>query len=169
MRYQSTHYTNNQGLAFSETLSDNERMLNIRERRALAAKADVKELIDEYGMDNTGRLLDVHRTTVSRWHSGEIIAPVAVILALRAAVWGQLPGMNHKWWRGWKFGLDGYLYSDAGQQFHPGDMLARQYERALIASLQNQVKELEADLARAVDHARHNDAAANDMMIHRVR
>lgn len=140
MHYPFTHYTNNQGLAFSETLSDNERMLNIRERREAAAKADVKELIDELGAENVGRLLDVHRTTISRWHSGEIVAPIAVILALRGAARGQLPGMNHTWWRGWKFGLDGYLYSDAGQQFHPGDLLARQYERALIASQKREIE-----------------------------
>lgn len=124
-------------------------MLNVRERRSLHAKSEATELIDDYGPSRTEALLNVHRTTVERWRTGAIEPPTAVLLALRAACKGQVPGMELRQWEGWGFGRDGLLWSPNGRSYGPGDLMAQQYERALIRSLQSQVRDLQTRLARA--------------------
>lgn len=94
-------------------------MLNVRERRAIAAKSEAAELIAEYGAHRTEVLLNVHRTTVTRWLSGEVEPPTAVLIALRAALAG-MPSM----WPGWSFGRDGLLYGPGSTRgYSAGDVL----------------------------------------------
>lgn len=124
-------------------------MLNVRQRRSAQAKAEVAELIADYGPGRSEALLNVHRTTILRWAEGHTEPPTAVLIALRAACKGQLPGMEVRHWEGWSFGLNGLLYAPNGRASHAGDIMAQQYERALIQALRVENKELRAKLARA--------------------
>lgn len=134
-------------------------MLTVRDRRVLNIKTEVADLITQLGVGRTEGLLNVDRSTVWRWLKGSTTPPTAVLIALRAAVLGQVPGMESRHWEGWSFGRDGRLYNGAGQAFSAGDILAQQYERALIKSLQNRVSELEEKLAKATVGG---PSAAND-------
>lgn len=133
-------------------------MLTVRERRRLLAHAEAVELIAKFGVGRTQDLLNVHASTVERWRTGEITPSTAVLIALRAAVLNQLPGMETRAWVGWSFGPDGRLYDSAGRSYSAGDILAQQYERALIRSLHGRVRELEERLLKATLGER----AAND-------
>lgn len=106
------------------------------------------DLIADLGMYHSERLLNVHRTTIQRWMRGITRTPESAVLTLRAAVKGQLPGQTDLHWVGWKFGQDGNLYSPAGQAFHTGDLLAQQYERALIKAQRNEIEELKETVGR---------------------
>lgn len=138
-------------------------MLNARERRAAQALAEIRELVELYGgPGHTARLLDVHQDTVGRWLEGTSKAPESARIALRAAARGQVPGMETKHWEGWSFGRDGQLYTPSGQAFGAGDIMAMQYERALIKHLQNEVRTLEAKLHKALELGH---TAANDPLL----
>lgn len=133
-------------------------MLNARQRRALHNHAEAVELIAEYGAGRTAELLDVHPATVKRWLAAPPV-PAMALIALRAAVLGQVPGMEGRPWRGWSFGRDGRLYDETGRSYASGDILAQQYERALIRSLQADNRELRAKLTKALADS---NGAAND-------
>lgn len=78
--------------------------------------------------------------------------------ALRAAD-GRAPGMGGKW-DGWRF-VDGVLWSPDRVPYTPGDLLAQQFERPLIRSLEKQVREYEARIVRLTQAAAAVDSAAN--------
>ena len=134
-------------------------MLNARERRRLQAKSEAVELIGLYGEARTAAALNVHTTTVRRWYSGDVVAPTPVLIALRALALGQVPGMDSRHWQGWTFGRDGKLYMPDGHAHDAGSIMAMQYERQLIKHLQNENKDLQARLAKALEEA---NGAAND-------
>ena len=137
-------------------------MLNVRQRRAAQALAEIRELVDLYGTDRSSQLLDVHPDTIARWLEGTSKAPRAACIALKAAALGQVPGMDCKHWQGWSFGRDGQLYTPSGQAFGAGDILAMQYERALIKHQALQIKDLEARLGKALEET---NRAANDPLL----
>lgn len=164
MRWQNTHCACNQGLALSKQCGYDEQMLNVRERRALCAKHELTELLDEYGRGRAAVLLDVYASTIERWESGKTRIPQAAIVALRAAARGQVPGMQGCDWQGWRIGEDGFLYNPNGQdRYGPGELYAIHWNRQLVRSLQERVAELQArieDLARPA--AAGVPSAAND-------
>lgn len=135
-------------------------MLNVRERREAAAKREAADLIDELGPERVSTLLNVHLTTVKRWLSGEVVAQTPVLIALRtlAGRWGE----ENKAWHGWTL-RDNWLWSPAGDKFHPGDLLGRQYERQLIRYQRRQIAALEAKLRRVQTGAA-NDAVEGDLL-----
>lgn len=124
-------------------------MLNARDRRKAEAYNELVELVNAFGISRSVTLLNIHMTTVMRWMTGKSEPPESALIALRAALLGQLPGMQGRQWQGWGFGRDGRLYSASGQSWSAGDIMAQEYERALIKALQNKVRELEAKLAKA--------------------
>lgn len=137
-------------------------MLNVRERRAAQAKHEIVELIGRLGEARTATALNVHLTTVRRWYDGRSRPPAAVLIALRALVYGQLPGMELRHWEGWTFSRDGKLYSPSNEAYSAGDIMAMQYERQLIKHLQRQVDLLREKL-RNVETGAANDAVAGEL------
>ncbi|HET8871840.1 MAG TPA: hypothetical protein VFM48_15460 [Aquabacterium sp.] len=131
-------------------------MLNVRERRQAAAKREAQELIGQFGEHAVATALEVDITTVRRWYRGVTAPPPVALIALRALVLGQLPGMEHKDWAGWRFGRDGFLYDDAGQRHTRGDIQGRFMERQHLRHLQRQVALLQRKIAQM------DDGAAND-------
>ena len=119
-------------------------MLKVRDRRKLDRRAEVAELIAEYGPGRTARLLEVHDCTVKRWVEGATDAPLAVIIALRAAVHNQVPDMHSKDWVGWRFGTEGHLFAPGSNRgYTPGGILSFHFKDQLISHLRRKVKELE--------------------------
>jgi DNA-binding transcriptional regulator YdaS (Cro superfamily) len=140
-------------------------MLNVRERRAAQRLAEIRDLVGGYGLTRTSELLDVHPSTVTRWQEGTAKAPGSALVALRAAVRGQVPGMETTAWKGWRFGRDGSLYPPGySRGYSAGQILAMHYEHQLLAHLKRQVAELEEKLARALELGH---TAANDPLISR--
>jgi len=128
----------------------------------------VQELIDlvqDLGMGRSERLLNVHRTTISRWMKRQTRIPDAALLTLRAAAKGQLPGQTDRTWEGWSFDKHGILWSPGGDQFTSGDLMAQRYERAVIRELRKEIAQLEAKLIKMTKAAAVVDQAANDLAI----
>jgi hypothetical protein len=134
-------------------------MLNVRERRRLAAQDEAIELIGQLGDSRAANLLNVDPGTIVRYLKRSRTPSTSTIIALRAAANGTLPGMEHSYWKGWRFSPDGKLYNPAGRPYTAGDLMAQEFERALIRALQNKVAELEARLLR---EAEATNTAAND-------
>lgn len=135
-------------------------MLNVRERRALAAKREAVELLEELGLDRASRLLDVHPLTVKRWHRGEIVAPTPVLIALRSLT-GRHAEENRDW-HGWSF-RNNFLVSPTNDKFHPGDLLGLRYVRQLQKYQERQIRLLREKLAKLQDGAV-NDAIAGEIL-----
>jgi hypothetical protein len=136
--------------------------MNVRERRQLQARLELTELIEEYGRGRTAELLDVHRTTVERWISGQVPVPQAVLIAMKAAARSILPGQDLAAWRGWTFGRDGDLYGPEGRGYHPGDLLGLPYLKALVRAQRQEVEQLQAKIAQLERNLDLLHTAAND-------
>lgn len=128
-------------------------MLNVRERREAAAKREAADLIEEIGIERASLLLNVHLTTVKRWHAGDVVAQTPVLIALRTLAgrhWDRSPD-----WEGWTI-RENFLHSPAGERFIPGDLLGRQYQIQLQKHYEAQIRALRLKLAKL------QDGAAND-------
>lgn len=138
-------------------------MINIAKRNDAADRREVAELIGLFGAARTERLLDVHYTTVRRWERGEVTPPKAVLIALRGAVHGTLPGMDSvkSPWKGWAFAADGLLYSPEGRGFTPGNLRAIEYKDDLIKDLQRTAYTLREEVKRMLQW---NNSGANDAL-----
>lgn len=137
-------------------------MLNARERREAADHRELVALVGELGVKAVESLLKVYPSTIQRWLDGQTKPGEAVLIALRAAAWGQLPGMSGKLWEGWRFGEDGQLHAPNGHAYKPGDLLGQFFERQLIRHLNRQVKLLEEKL-RALKTGAANDAVSGGL------
>lgn len=116
--------------------------------RKLQRQCEINELVEYHGIIHVERALEVHRTTIGRWCKGQIPVPISAIIALRALK-GEYPFMEAKQWKGWGFGRDGKLYSDANQGYETGDIRAIPYQIAQIQALEAQVKDLTKQLEAA--------------------
>lgn len=134
-------------------------MLNARERKAVQAKHEAVELLGLIGLNRAARELDVSLVTVKRWYSGEVAAPGPVLIALRtlAGRWGP----RNADWEGWTIS-DNWLWSPAGERYHPGDLLGQRYQRQLIKHLQRKVQLLEQKL-RSINTGAANDPIEGDI------
>lgn len=140
-------------------------MLKVSERRAAEARQYVVSAIEELGEGFLSQWLEVHVTTVRRWADGTTKVPRAAVVAIEAHR-GRLPGMATRVWERWTINRnDGLLYGPEGRGHSAGSILAQQYERALIAALQNQVRDLKARLTQALDDG---NEAANDPLVQRL-
>lgn len=129
----------------------------------LNRQLELKSLVEVLGQHRAADLCRVHRTTVGRWLKGQIDPPEAALIALRAAVTGQMPGRDRAW-DGWYF-QDGLLWSPEGYGFDSGQILARVYERQMIQALRKQIEDLEAKLVAATRELAKSDKAANDVAV----
>lgn len=98
---------------------------------------------------------------------GQVPVPESALLAIRAAVTGQMPGYDRSW-DGWIF-RDGYLVSPEGYKFTAGEVLAGIYREKLVKAQREQIRELEAKLVKMTRAAALVDQAANDLSIWDVR
>lgn len=138
-------------------------MMNVRERRAAQARQELIDLVDEAGgLMSAVRLLNVHRTTITRWMLGETRVPDAALISLRAAARRQLPHQNMSAWSEWRFGEDGKLYDPSNRGYVPGDLLAIPLNHAMVMAQRSTIAELEDKLKRALDALDRLAPAANE-------
>lgn len=112
-------------------------MLETNER----PRRDLRLLIDAIGQRDVERALNVHRTTVARWASGDGRIPGAQLHAIRALL-GDLPGTAGRW-HGWRFHA-GLLHSPANDTYEPGEILAVRLQQQRVAALDRENRELKA-------------------------
>jgi hypothetical protein len=107
---------------------------------------DLERLLELIGQLSVERQLDVHRTTILRWRSGQIKIPGAQHLAIQQLL-GHLPGTDGQWegWRFWK----GKLNSPGGDQYGPGDVLSLVLLRQQLTAQRREIVELKARLMMA--------------------
>lgn len=108
--------------------------LEINER----PRRDLRLLIDLIGQRAVERELNVHRTTVRRWLSGEVRIGGAQLQAVRTLL-GDLPGTDAAW-HGWRF-HGGELLSPGGDRYTAGEVLSL---RIQIQRAQEQDREIRA-------------------------
>ncbi len=125
------------------------------EVNALPAR-DLERLIELVGQLAVERQLDVHRTTILRWRSGQIKIPGAKHQAIRELL-GHLPGTDGKW-EGWRF-WQGKLLAPGGEAFGAGDILSLILLRQQLSAQQREIRELKVRVA--VAEAGHMHQAAN--------
>ena len=101
----------------------------------------LKELLEAIGQIAVERELNVHRTTIRRWLSGQIKIPGAQHQAIRMLL-GDLPGTAGAWlgWRFWK----GKLWSPGGDPFSAGDVLAIGLLRQQLAAREAELRTLKS-------------------------
>jgi hypothetical protein len=107
---------------------------------------DLRALIELIGERRLERELNVHRTTIRRWLSGQIQIPGAQHIAIKALL-GDLPGTAGQW-TGWRF-HDGLLYSPAGDRYRSGEVLAICLNRQIYNELAREVRALKLKLQTA--------------------
>jgi len=102
---------------------------------------DLDHLLEAIGPLAVERELNVHRTTIRRWLSGQIKIPGAQHQAIRMLL-GDLPGTAGAWfgWRFWK----GKLWSPGGDQFSAGDVLAIGLLRQQLAAREAELRTLKS-------------------------
>lgn len=120
---------------------------------------DLRQLIDRLGQLRVERELNVHRTTVHRWLSGQVKIPGHQHQVIRMLL-GDLPGTCGKW-TGWGF-QDGQLYSPGGDRFSAGQVLSLVLLRQQLSAQAREIKELKIRLAIAEEAERRHAGAANE-------
>ncbi len=130
-------------------------MLEINER----PRRDLRRLIELIGQRRVERELNVHRTTVRRWLSGQVAVPGAQHLAMRALL-GDLAGTAGKW-HGWRF-HDGRLLSPANEAFTAGEVLSLILLRQQLTAQRHELERLKIRLAVTEEAERRHAGAANE-------
>ena len=102
-------------------------------------RKNLRLLIDAVGQRQVERDLDVHRTTVKRWLSGEVKIPGAQHLAIRYLL-GDLPGTQGEW-TGWRF-AHGELISPGGDRYTSGAVLAIRLQQQRVEALDRELREM---------------------------
>ena len=141
-------------------------MLNARERRAAALRREVRNLVDELGgPTRVASLLGVSLDTARRWHE-ERVTPSPVVKVALCAHLGRLPGMDEsKWWRGWRFGQDGYLWGPHGKSYTEGHLYAAEVHERLAKFYQGQIELLKAKLREAEGGLAANDPVEGELRL----
>ena len=119
----------------------------------------LRQLIELIGQRRVERELNVHRTTVKRWLTGQVRIPGHQHLAIRGLL-GDLPGTCGRW-TGWRF-HEGELLSPGGDRYRPGDVLALVLLRQQLAAQGREIQTLKVRLAIAEEAERRHAGAANE-------
>jgi len=119
---------------------------------------DLRALVELIGERRIERELNVHRTTIRRWLSGQIKIPGAQHLAIKALL-GDLPGTQGKW-TGWRF-HNGELYAPGGDRFSAGQVLSLVFLRQQLSAQRQEVEKLKQRLqvAESAQPQAANDAS----------
>lgn len=128
------------------------------EVNALPAR-HLRELIELIGQVRVERELNVHRTTVRRWLSGQVKIPGHQHQVIRMLL-GDLPGTCGKW-TAWRF-HDGELVAPGGDHFRPGDVLSLILLRQQLTAQRRELEALRVRLAISEEAERRHAGAANE-------
>ena len=129
-------------------------------------RKNLRLLIDAVGQRQVERDLDVHRTTVKRWLSGEVKIPGAQHLAIRYLL-GDLPGTQGAW-TGWRF-AHGELISPGGDRFTPGRVLVVILQHQQIREMDHALRQAKSRIAQREQTIDRMGPAANESDNHALR
>ena len=136
---------------------------NVRNRRQIAAKFRVLELIEQLGEAQIERALGISRVTIHRWKKREVVPSQAMMVALESLAGQTYHMIECGMWQDWKIGETGRLHGPGYKYgLNGGDLLGFWYLRQMIPNYQRQIKHLKAQLARAYEELAAGDAAANE-------
>lgn len=127
-----------------------------------ASPASIAELVDRIGARSVISMLNVHRSTLARWLSGECVIPRSAWLVLVLIAEGRLPGMSEDW-REWRFEGDRLYLIGTRTSYSARELAGWPYQLAHSEALARRVNELERErdyLLRIGDFEAANDAIA---------
>lgn len=120
---------------------------------------DLRALLEKHGERYVCQQLNVFRTTVRRWLSGQVKIPGHQHQVIRMLL-GDLPGTEGHW-SGWHF-YRGQLVSPAGDTYTAGQVLSLVLLRQQLTAQQQEVERLRIRLAIAENAVDRLAPAAND-------
>ena len=118
---------------------------------------ELRQIIEDLGIQKTADMLGIHRTTVLRWTRYQTKPPANTKRFLSAAM-GKLWGK----WQGWVIDRDGDLYAPTNERFEPEDLYVRRWHLQLIKAQRKEIAELEEKVRRL---SIPGPAAANDATV----
>ncbi len=128
-----------------------------------ASPDDIAHYVEQIGPRKIMETLGIHRTTLSRWLSGQAVIPRPAWLLLVLMAEGRLPGMSTDW-RDFRFDGDRLYIIGTRFSYSAMEIAGWQYHQAHAAALARQVASLESKiqyLLRVGDFQAQNDALMN--------
>lgn len=158
--------------AYSRWFSDYERERKHQKKRAGSKLVDfapppthpedVRLIVERIGRHQVQKILGIHRTTLSRWISGEAVIPRPAWLLLVLMADGRLPGMSEDW-SGFRFDADRLHIIGTRHSYSALEIAGWHYQQAHAEALSRRVVELEKKTAYLLQTGRFD--AANDALM----
>lgn len=127
-----------------------------------ASPEDIARAVDTIGTRRTLAVLEIHRSTLARWLSGDSTIPRPAWLVLIMLAEGRLPGMSDDWRH---FRFDGDTLTMPGTRFAytAREIAGWPYQVALIDALKRHIAKLETEKAHLLKVG--DFQAANDPLM----
>ncbi len=122
---------------------------------------EVAEIVQKLGQSHVTKTLGIHRTTLSRWLSGDSVIPRPAWLLLVMMADGVLPGMSDDW-KNFRFDGDRLHIIGTRHSYSALEIMGWQYQQAHAAALARRVCELEGKLRVLIERGAARIEAAND-------
>lgn len=123
---------------------------------------DIARAVDTIGPRRVLALLEIHRSTLARWLSGDSVIPRPAWLVLALLAEGRLPGMSDDW-KQWRFDGDTLHQIGTRNAYTARELAGIPYQIAHAAALARRVSELEKEKAHLLKVGYFE--AANDPLI----
>ena len=159
-------------LAFDRWFSDYEAQRKKRGKRRGTRLSDfppppihpeeVRNVVDTIGRGRVLSVLEIHRTTLARWMTGESVIPRPAWLLLVLMAEGRLPGMSADW-SGIRFDGDRLHILGTRQSYTALEIAGWHYQQQHAQALARRIEHLEGKLSRLLSIA--DFGAANDAVI----
>ena len=109
----------------------------------------VNEAFHYVGKNQVLQVLQIDRSTLSRWLSGKTLPPHSAVLVLRFLAHGIPPGCSRDW-EGFAWRYD-RLVTATGLEFHAQELNLWTWHRQLQANQAREIEDLKAQLAQLRD------------------
>lgn len=106
----------------------------------------IAQAVDLIGPSTVIQTLDIHRSTLARWLSGDTVIPRASWLLLVLMSEGRLPGMSDDW-RGFRFEGDRLFIIGTSYSYTAREISGWPYQLAHARALARQITQLEKEKA----------------------
>lgn len=120
---------------------------------------DIRAALDQIGHAAALALLEVHRSTLARWASGDQTMPRAAWLCLKWTATGHLPGMSDAW-ENFRIIEDRLAIVGTRYAYSAGQIIGFHYVEAALAIAHEKIERLESQLIEALKMV--DFGAAND-------
>lgn len=123
---------------------------------------DLAQLVDQIGARRVLSILEISRTTLARWKTGQAVPPRSAVLLLRVLALGLLPGMSDDW-RDFRFDGDRLRIVGTRDSYTAREIAGIRYLKAHADALARRVADLEKQTAHLLQVGRFD--CANDALI----